>query len=176
MTEEGDQRVQEPEPAAPAPEERLPQVDAAEGAQTLEVEFVHKIHAEKFLQLLRMGASVGDAAKGAGVCRKTAYNRRAEDPAFAAAWDDAVEVGTDRAETVLAECALKARTDPKYQTSLIFLLKNRRPHVWRDVHDLRHTGSIPSEIVIRVIDQLPALTAGSEPVIDVQAEGVADDG
>jgi hypothetical protein len=91
-----------------------------------------KMNVEKFLDLLRAGASVGDAARGVGICRATAYNRRKLDPTFAAAWDEAVEEGTDRAETVLAQCALNARKDPKYQTSLIFLLKNRRPKQWRD--------------------------------------------
>jgi AcrR family transcriptional regulator len=110
-----------------------------------------KMNVEKFMDLLRAGASVGDAARGVGVSRTTVYARRKGDEDFAAAWDEAVEEGTDRAETVLAQCALNAKKDPKYQTSLIFLLKNRRPQKWRDAYDHRYSGRV--ELVPGVPDE-----------------------
>jgi hypothetical protein len=132
-----------------------------------------QINAEKFLELIRAGASVGDAARGVGVCRQTAYNRRAVDAAFASAWDEAVEEGTDRAETVLAQCALNAKKDPKYQTSLIFLLKNRRPKQWRDRHEVGLEGGGTLVVMQETINvsqaQVPAAgNGGNNDIVPVR--------
>jgi hypothetical protein len=42
---------------------------------------------------LREGASVARAARFAGVARRTAYDRRERDERFAAAWEEALELG-----------------------------------------------------------------------------------
>jgi hypothetical protein len=43
-----------------------------------------------FLAALTTGATVESAAAAAGFSRRTAYAKRAADPAFAAAWDHAL--------------------------------------------------------------------------------------
>ena len=53
---------------------------------------------ERFLIGLGEGLSVAGAAKLAGVGRQTVYDWRKRDAAFAAAWDDAIETGTDNLE------------------------------------------------------------------------------
>ena len=71
------------------------------------------------------GLSVAVAAQAAGICRKTAYNWRHADPAFAAAWDEAIETYTDMLEARIQELTLAGDT-----TALIFLLKARKPVVY----------------------------------------------
>lgn len=88
-----------------------------------------------FLDGLRKGLSVQGAADGAGIGRRTAYNWRAEQPEFAAAWDEAIESGTDALEDALLRRALTIDT-----TAAIFLLKARRPAKYREVTRHEHTG------------------------------------
>ena len=91
---------------------------------------------EKFIDLLRAGCSLSDAARGIGKSPSTLQAFRNTDPAYEERVQEAIGEATDRAETVLAQCALNAKADPRHQTSLIFLLKNRRPKVWRDRSEL----------------------------------------
>lgn len=51
-----------------------------------------------FLETLRGGGSIAKAADAAHIARSTAYEWRESDEAFAKAWDDAVEIGTDTLE------------------------------------------------------------------------------
>ncbi len=88
------------------------------------------------------GLTFAEAAESAGVCRTTIFNWRQNDPDFAAKVHEAHEIGTDKLEDILEKCARKAETDPRYQTSLIFGLKNRRPEKWQDRHDIKHAGAI----------------------------------
>lgn len=53
---------------------------------------------EVFLASLREVPVVARACEAVGIERSTAYRRREDDPEFAAAWDDAMETGIDRAE------------------------------------------------------------------------------
>src|SRR5262249_8027880 len=75
----------------------------------------------KLLASLAEGNSVARAAADAGVGRTTAYEWREADAAFAQAWDDAVEAGTDALEDEAVKRA-KSGSD----TLLIFMLKARR--------------------------------------------------
>jgi hypothetical protein len=88
------------------------------------------------------GCSVEEAGAHAGVTRRTIYMWRKADAEFKAAWDEATDAGVDELEAILDACAKKSKNDPRYQTSLIFSLKNRRPTQWRDAHDLRHSGQV----------------------------------
>lgn len=99
----------------------------------------------KALELLRQGLTGDEIGKGAGADYGTICRWRHEDPAFGEAWDKASEIGTDHAEDIIAQCADKALNDPRYQTSLIFLLKNRRPEKWRDVQEHKHSGNVVIE-------------------------------
>lgn len=50
---------------------------------------------EPFVESLRAMPNVKQACEAAGIGRKTVYDYRDEDPAFAAAWDSAIEDGKD---------------------------------------------------------------------------------
>jgi hypothetical protein len=84
---------------------------------------------QRFLNALSDGASVKAACDAAGYGRRTAYDWRERDPAFRAAWDDAVEEGTDALEDTAYQ-----RAKESSDTLLIFTLKGRRPHKWADKH------------------------------------------
>ena len=53
----------------------------------------HAKWAERFLDALRRGKAVNEAARAAGVTRQTVYTLRARDERFAAAWDAALPGG-----------------------------------------------------------------------------------
>ena len=82
---------------------------------------------EKFLAGLRAGLSVGAAARSAGFGRRTAFEWKAADPDFASGWEDAYESATDGLE----DTAL-ARAMEKSDSLLMFLLKARRPEIYRE--------------------------------------------
>ena len=75
----------------------------------------------KSVASLAEGNSIARAAGDAGIGRTTAYEWREADAAFAQAWDDAVEAGTDALEDEAVKRA-KSGSD----TLLIFMLKARR--------------------------------------------------
>ena len=89
-----------------------------------------------FLGALTEGASVTAACDRAVITRRTVYVWRAADPEFAAAWDDAIEAGTD----ALEDEALRRAKD-KSDTLLIFLLKARRPEKYKDRVSTEHSGT-----------------------------------
>ena len=70
---------------------------------------------EAFLDVLREVGIVRDACRVAGVGRSTAYEHRREDPAFAAAWDEAVEDALDLAERELLRRGRDGVDKPVYQ-------------------------------------------------------------
>jgi len=76
---------------------------------------------------------VSTACRLAGVSRATAYRARQRSPKFAQEWHDAWESGTDLLEDTAFERAL-AGSD----TLLIFLLKARRPEVFRENVRMEH--------------------------------------
>lgn len=112
---------------------------------------------ELFLRELRRRGNVSDAARKAGIGRQTAYDWRAAEDGFAAAWDEALETAID---TLESEAWRRARegtkrpiigriakdedgilTDDKgrplylheYSDSLMqFLLKAHRPQKYRE--------------------------------------------
>jgi hypothetical protein len=79
-----------------------------------------------FLTAIGGGQSVFAACQAAGIARSAVYTWRADDPDFAFAWDEAIEAGTDLLEDVARRRAV-AQSD----LLLIFLLRARRPHVYR---------------------------------------------
>jgi hypothetical protein len=56
-------------------------------------------HKKRFIAALMTGRSPGPAAKKAGIARSTAYDWKREDPAFDAAWQNAVAHSLDKIET-----------------------------------------------------------------------------
>ena len=105
--------------------------------------------------LVETGGNVTAAAKAINVRRETAYWHRNNDPLFALAWDDAVEAGTAALEQEAYRRAFGGTKKPVYQagklvghikeysdTLTIFLLKARRPEVYRERYDVRHGGEL----------------------------------
>lgn len=109
---------------------------------------------EKFLTTLADGGTIAAGAKAAGVHRATAYKWRDEDPEFAAAWDEAIEQGTDALEDEAKRRAVEGVKEPVFHkgeicghvqrysdTLLIFMLKARRPEKYRETVRNEHTGA-----------------------------------
>jgi hypothetical protein len=90
---------------------------------------------ERFLQVLGEGATVAEACRAAGMSRSTAYDRRDRDEQFRHAWADAVEAGTEALEAEARRRAMEGS-----DTLMIFLLKARRPEIYRERQEVRHTG------------------------------------
>jgi hypothetical protein len=101
---------------------------------------------------------VSDAAKLAGIGRRTAYDRRLKDPEFATAWAAIEEHSTDLLESEAYRRAVDGwRERPildddghvvgevrKFSDALLmFLLKARRPAVYREHHQVEITDSTP---------------------------------
>jgi AcrR family transcriptional regulator len=94
---------------------------------------------EAFLERLRGGASIAQAAKIAGIPRRTVYEWRDQSEDFRKAWDEAIEEGTDLLEDAARQRAVEGVQEPVFykgevvgyvtkhsDTLLIFLLKARR--------------------------------------------------
>ncbi len=88
-----------------------------------------------FLGVLSSGATVTLAARGAGVALSTVYDARKAHPGFAERWDLAEESSTQALEAEARRRAL-AGSD----VLMIFLLKARRPSVYREMHRVELTG------------------------------------
>lgn len=83
---------------------------------------------ERWLLAFEETGNVGRACKVCGISRQTAYKHRELFPDFAVKWDELREQHTDEIEQVAVERALSAKSD----VMLIFLLKSRRPEVYRE--------------------------------------------
>jgi hypothetical protein len=95
----------------------------------------------KFIQALTDGTQVNEAATVAGISVRTAYNHRQSDEDFALDWADAIEAGTQELERVAIQ-----RAKDKSDVLLIFLLKARRPDVYRDNVKVEHSGSVKHDL------------------------------
>jgi len=114
---------------------------------------------EHFLRLLAEGHTVKYAAATVGLSRETFYTWRSQDDAFKKAWEEAWEAGTQALEEEARRRAAEGVDRPVYQqgklvgvvreysdTLLIFLLKGRRPDVYRD--RLEHSGQVGGDLRI----------------------------
>ena len=108
---------------------------------------------EAFVEALRLGASIAKAARAAGYSRASIYEWRQADEAFRAAWEEALEEGTDRLEDEAFRRAHDGVPKPVFykgdriatvqeysDTLTIFLLKARRPGKFKERTTTEHTG------------------------------------
>lgn len=108
---------------------------------------------EAFLNALAETASVVKACDVAKVGRRTVYDWRRDDEAFAEAWERALDIGTDALEDEATRRAFEGWDEPvhyqgiatstirKYSdTLLMFMLKARRPEKFKDRAQHEHTG------------------------------------
>jgi hypothetical protein len=92
---------------------------------------------DRFLRSLRATPNVKVACKAARVSRQTAYRTRADDPAFSAEWQSALDVAVDELEAVAFKRAMDG------DSSLItFLLRCHKPEVYRETQRHEVMGGI----------------------------------
>ena len=104
-----------------------------------------------FCEALALGVTVGTAADAVGMSRSSAYWQRESDSDFAVAWREAYDASTEILESEAFQRAV-GRDEPvigkdgsvhyvkKYSdVLLIFLLKSRKPRVYRDQVDVTLT-------------------------------------
>jgi len=105
---------------------------------------------EKFLQKLKETANVSLSADLVGISRVRAYQVRKKDKAFAEAWDEAIEIGTDNLEYEARHRAMHGVSKPvfykgevcgyiqEYSDKLLeMLLRGRRGQIYdRNLTDL----------------------------------------
>jgi hypothetical protein len=118
---------------------------------------------EAFLDALSETANVTAACERVGISRRAIYEWREEDPDFVAAWERALNLGTDALEDEAVRRGREGTVKPVFykgeecggvreysDTLLIFMLKARRPEKFRD-----SAMAMPSEAGVRVIGGLP---------------------
>jgi hypothetical protein len=107
------------------------------------------------LAAFREGGTVVAACQAAGVSRRSWYNWFAEDPEFARAALDANEAIADELE---AEAIQRAKDGS--DSLIMFLLKARRPKVYRETHRIETVSPEVQECLRRTIgiikEELPA--------------------
>lgn len=125
----------------------------------------------EFLAVLReTGGNVSRACNAISLTRTRVYEWRTADPLFAAAWDEAVELGTDELEEEARRRAFSGVDEPVFyqgeecgavrrysDTLLIFLLKGRRPDKYRE----RVTIDV-SKLDSDIERELALITGGSQ--------------
>ncbi len=107
----------------------------------------------RFVDNLRETGNVSAAARHAGVSRQTVYKERGASEQFREAWDDAMEEAMDLLEAEARRRAYDGTLKPVYykgapvgeireysDTLTIFLLKGRRPDVFKDRQDVTSGG------------------------------------
>lgn len=124
---------------------------------------------KKVLDALAKVGVITYAARKAGVARQTVYDWCAADPDFKVAFDEALVASTELLETEAYRRAHDGVLKPVFQggervgsirefsdTLLIFLLKARRPDVYRERVDLRQQltgpdgGPLPAAGVVQI--------------------------
>lgn len=108
---------------------------------------------EAFLLALEDTANVSKACKRAKLPRRSAYDWRDDDADFAAAWDAAVDRGTDALEDEAVRRATEGTLKPVFykgekcgsireysDTLLMFMLKARRPEKFKERSERQLTG------------------------------------
>ena len=121
---------------------------------------------EAILAALREGATTAEAAEAGRVSRTTAWTWRQQDEAFALAYHDAEEHGTDSLEQVARRRAVEGS-----DTLLIFLLKARRPEKYRDRVDITAKVESVSSAELKAIQ---AAAAADPDAFERMAQAAAD--
>lgn len=123
---------------------------------------------QPFLDAVAAGHPITRCAQIAGVDSTLVHRRRRNDPVFRARWHEAAELSTRLLELEAARRAYHGTDKPVYQrgqlvghikeysdTLMIFLLKARKPEVYRDNHDPRGSGNVTLNINVEQVDTGP---------------------
>jgi len=145
-----------------------------------------------FLDYLIECGNVHDAARQADLTTKQIRKFRRGNPRAEAAFQEALDMGTDAIEAELHRRAVAGIMEPvfykgrrvntvrkKSDVLLMFLLKSRRPHIYRDnapipedpnADELNHLEESPAEAISRQLNRLAerARTSVDPRVIDAK--------
>ncbi len=138
---------------------------------------------DAFLSAVMQGMSVTDATRAVGVHITTPYNRRRSDEKFREAWQNAAEIGTEFMEQEAARRAYHGTLKPVFHkgiecghvreysdTLMIFLLKARKPHIYRDMQEQGKGGGTVSVSVQTNVAAVELLNR----MLDDPSAGIAD--
>jgi hypothetical protein len=98
-----------------------------------------EIDAKEVERLAGEGQAEYQIAASLGVCQDTLAARKRDVPEIAEALERGKRAARQLVETTAFQCALKAKHDHRYQTSLIFWLKTQAG--WKDRQHLEITGA-----------------------------------
>jgi AcrR family transcriptional regulator len=113
-----------------------------------------------FLELLAAGHTISHACREAGLARATLYRAREADEKLRQAWDEALDVGIESLEEEARRRAVDGVKDFKMageemvplqrysDTLLVFLLKAKRPGIYREQFKHEHTGHVDLELSV----------------------------
>lgn len=118
---------------------------------------------EQFLTVLTETASVTEACAAIGVGRTSAYSRKADNAAFAAAWDNAIDEYSETLEREADRRAVQGTTKPVFyqgiqcgevqeysDTLLMFRLKALRPDKYRERSDVKLGGTDGGPVQVQI--------------------------
>lgn len=98
---------------------------------------------DRFLKAIREVPNVRAACAAAGIKRDAAYRSRKSDPAFAEAWQVALDASVDELEGRAFQIALEGAADNHATVSLItFLLRAHKPQTYVDTQRHELLGGI----------------------------------
>lgn len=107
---------------------------------------------QQFLDAMARGLTITEACAEAVMGRSTAYDLRKTDKAFAEAWDDAYEAGTD---TLRAEVRKRAMAKDKPSDILLMFELKRRDPSYRESFKHEHGGPNGGPIPVQMIELVP---------------------
>lgn len=128
-----------------------------------------------FLAELETCGNITASCKKSKIDRKAVYRWKKADPAFLVEYEESVSIGIDALEDEATRRAFEGCEKPVFQqgrkvgsvkeysdTLMIFLLKCRRPEVFKDRHEVtgKDGGPLEHDVTVRVI-QAPT---GVKPV------------
>ena len=172
------------------PEKEAKQASTASTLARARTEENEQLCRAVFLATLRTSANVRRSADAAKINRTTAYNWRDADPAFAAAWDGAIEDAVDTLEQEAWRRAHDGVEKPIYQQKelvghvqeysdalMMFLLKAHRPVKFRETIRAEHTGENGGPIEVKPFSYGAAIAAiAPGPVGNRQPSGAVQGG
>lgn len=124
-----------------------------------------------FNALISTGGHLGKACQLAQISRQRVLVWRQTDSVFAAAYDEAVEFGTENLEESLYQRGMAQDT-----TAAIFLLKSRRPEKYRENIRVESEVNLSDESVNKLGEALIAnlLLAAQQRQQAIESQGVID--
>ena len=107
----------------------------------------------QFLNGFKATGTVAGGCDRAGIVRSTAYRARHRDEAFSLKWADIDAEVTDRLEATALLLAMRGS-----ERLIEFMLKARRPEMYRERHTLEHTGPDGGPVQLDALGDLSRLS------------------